>query len=279
MAVPKRPALQIDLELITPETAAARLQLNERNRHIRVERVAALARDMKAGHWMNDGSPYRHAPDGVILDGQHRYMAILQAGVSVWGVVVRNVDPDTQLIMDTGMKRTFGDALQIRGVHYATLVASSTRLFACWEVGLRGVKLGHRSRPFTQWELWDYYVKHQEEVDRVARRAARLEHLLHGMSATWFALADHLFHSISPDDAEAFWVSVETGGSGPKSPAATFRRVLTANAARAEYEANDGYVMMAYAIKCWNAFRKGYAMDVVHYRPGGANPEPYPEPV
>jgi hypothetical protein len=82
-AVGKR--LTISLEMITPDMAADLLAVNVSNRNVRQRRVDQYARDMQVGRWQPTGEPITISDTGKLLNGQHRLMAVVQAGVTVLG--------------------------------------------------------------------------------------------------------------------------------------------------------------------------------------------------
>lgn len=107
-----RSELTASVEVITPEIAASLLERNTGNRAVRRAVVSQLARDMKRGHWQLSHQGIAIAPDGRLLDGQHRLNAIVEAGIPVRMVVARNVSPEAFAVMDRGKMRTLRDVLQ-----------------------------------------------------------------------------------------------------------------------------------------------------------------------
>ena len=54
--------------------------------------VAALAREMQAGRWARNPQPLCFARSGRLLNGQHRLLAVLRAGVTVEMAVLRDLE-------------------------------------------------------------------------------------------------------------------------------------------------------------------------------------------
>lgn len=130
--------LTMEEVLVTPELAAEWLKRNTRNREKRPKRIAAYARDMAAGRWRRSGEAVKFSPDGTLLDGQNRLYAIIEAGVSVWLMVVRGVDPDAQMVMDSGIGRTASDATAMRQIKHASTASAAARWCLTWASG--GIK-------------------------------------------------------------------------------------------------------------------------------------------
>ena len=109
----------IDIVDLTPAEAEAMLSHNTRNRNVRVNDVAGYARDMLAGDWQFTAEPIKFDTDGVLIDGQHRLLALVAAGkespdIAVKVIVVRNLEPEAQEALDTGISRCPGDGRRVQ---------------------------------------------------------------------------------------------------------------------------------------------------------------------
>lgn len=113
---------------VTPEMAARWLARNTRNRTIRKSDLDRYKRDIATGRWHMEGSPLRFAPDGTLLDGQHRLTAIVETGATLTLLVVRGIAVEAQNVMDTGRKRTAADALAINGHKNSAAEAAVARI-------------------------------------------------------------------------------------------------------------------------------------------------------
>lgn len=122
---------------VTPEIAARWLDKNTRNRKAAAAVVRKYAEDMRAGRWVLTGAPIQFSGD-LLLDGQHRLMAVVQSGATIPFFVVRNLEAGAQHYMDIGKKRTISDQLTLDGVKNASIVAAAARLSFLWHNGLVG---------------------------------------------------------------------------------------------------------------------------------------------
>lgn len=113
---------------VTPDMAARWLGRNTRNRVIRQVVVDRYARDMSSGMWRLDGNPIRFAPDGTLLDGQHRLAAVIKSGITITTAVAQGISADAQAVMDSGRARTSGDMFAIDGEKHAHILAAAARL-------------------------------------------------------------------------------------------------------------------------------------------------------
>lgn len=124
----------------TPHVAQNYLDRNEHNRKIRDTVVKRYAQDMSAGDWMETGDPIRLDTTGKLLDGQHRLAAVVLAGqyrpeFSIRMLVIRGLDPKTQDVIDTGLKRTPADVLHLAGIKNSIQVSSTIRCLVRLETG------------------------------------------------------------------------------------------------------------------------------------------------
>jgi len=106
-----------EIMTITPEIAAEFLLRNTENRKKRGWWISALAGMIKRGEWIVSHQGIAFDKNGVLLDGQHRLEAIVEAGIPVQMVVSFDVDGDAFKVVDNGIKRTLSD---LTGIHVRT---------------------------------------------------------------------------------------------------------------------------------------------------------------
>ena len=71
-----------------------------------------------------------------MIDGQHRCEAVIESGVTVRMLVVKGLDPRSREVIDTGAKRTGGDALRFAGfTQDPTVLAAVARIADARENG------------------------------------------------------------------------------------------------------------------------------------------------
>ena len=123
------------VEAIGPDRARAYLRHNTRNRRTVQAHVAAIARDIVAGRWMVNAQPICFSADGLLLNGQHRLMAVILADGMIEVPVIRGLSLAAQATYDLHAKRApeFGPALESFGDR--ALVAAMANLL--WRRELR----------------------------------------------------------------------------------------------------------------------------------------------
>lgn len=258
---------------ITPDKAREMLAYNTHNRNLRGRVVAAYAEDMRMGGWAEDGQSVKFAADGALLDGQHRLAAVIEADVPVRMLVVRNLPNEAQENMDTQAKRTFGDVLKLRGEDRFIALAAAARRVHLWETGFR--KKGSGQISPTNRQMLQTLDKYPWLRSTVSVSESVRQHVpIHG---SILALCHWLFVQIDADDCNHFFSRLADGVNlAEGDPIHVLRRtVFKENTDRSRIADT---VLLAYVIKAWNAFREGRKISILRYRPGGANPEAFPEP-
>ena len=115
ISIKKQQHQKAEVVEITPAEAQRHLNNNRNNRKPRMTVVERYARDMRAGNWSITGESIAIDENGDLLNGQHRLMACVRAGVPFTTVLVTGVPPSAFRNMDTGAKRTIGDMLMLMG--------------------------------------------------------------------------------------------------------------------------------------------------------------------
>lgn len=120
--------MEVKLESVTPEKAEAWLNKNNNNRTLRDGVAELYAKDMKNGKWTQCAAPIAFYDDGDLADGQHRLWAIIESNTTQRFPVVRGLNRQDGLNIDTGLGRTIVDNGRISGLDTelsCTLVAAA----------------------------------------------------------------------------------------------------------------------------------------------------------
>lgn len=123
----------------------ALLAMNTSNRKVRQSAVQRMRVDIESGAWRLTASGIGVDIRGVTSDGQHRLLAIKEAGYPpVQFVLVVGLSPDAQAVVDRHAKRSLADALSL--LHGRTI---STALVAASNAMLSITNSTSRSDPFS----------------------------------------------------------------------------------------------------------------------------------
>ncbi len=114
---------------ITPAMAESFLAHNTRNRPVSATHLAMFEAMLQRGELQLTHQGVAISDSGVLLDGQHRLLAILNTGIPATMMVTTGLPDAVFAVLDTGSKRTASDILSIDGAKNATSIASAIRLY------------------------------------------------------------------------------------------------------------------------------------------------------
>lgn len=256
---------QIEIVDLTPELARKWLGTNTRNRKIKKAVVSRYARDIRRGLWQLTGDPIRFDTNRDMIDGQHRCYAVIAADVSIPVVVIRDLHPDAQLVVDTGAKRTVNDALTIRGATSdGRWVGSSIRQYLTYTGG---------EEP-TQSEVVRWVEDHTDEATEAASKAHAVQHAGLRGGAIWGA-AWLILTEVDEDATNRFFDHIITGADLPVgSPilhlrARFFEGIPVGSTGVWAIRHN-----LAWVFKAWNSWRDGRKLQLLRM----ARSDNYPVP-
>lgn len=139
---------------VTPEQAQAWLANRDPNqRTVRKSQVAKYARDMLAGRWWLNPHPIIINKRGLVIDGQHRLLGVVQASVTVLMMVAFDVDGDYGSPIDQGRPRSAVDVIQ--NVNNAEIAAARA---------LRSLHLANSHATFTTAEIRETIESHSSDL-------------------------------------------------------------------------------------------------------------------
>jgi hypothetical protein len=272
---------------VDPELAREWLSLNTHNRNHRPGMVAAYAEAMQAGDWHTDVDPIafagvlggrgKNAP--VLLNGQHRLLALVEAEVTLEFLVVQGLSIADQADMDAGIRRQLGDQLRLMGHPYSIDLAAVLRLVYGYEHDtLRGAMGG-----VAYSTLLRFLADHPDLPESVLP-AKRVRDSIGGPVSVYGA-GHYILSCIDDknidDDVEEFYVKLQYGeGLDTGSPILAYRNQAIASqnshnvSRRRKGQANQ----LALLFKAWNAWRNGTHVASLSWRGGGKHAESFPVP-
>jgi hypothetical protein len=265
---------QIEIVEVTPALAAEWLAANTHNRHLRRNVVYAYAADMRDGHWRFNGEPVKFADDGALLDGQHRLQAVIEADVTVLLAVVRGLPREAQETVDAGAKRNFADVLKLRGELNCHALAATLRRVTLWEAGARSTEKNIQPTNAQMSRTLSKYPWLRDLMVPAARVADGS-----GLPPSVAGLCWWLFSQLNSEDAEVFMARLRDGQNLAKGDPVYELRQAIARTRQVRGARASSIFLIALVIKAWNAYREGRPVGELRYRPGGAHPEAYPEPL
>lgn len=267
--------VKTEMTSISPARAVELLRANKNNRRASGPLVTRYARDMSAGRWQPNGSAIVLNGDGSLLDGQHRLMACIEAGVPFETLLIRGVSSDAMATIDTGRSRRLSDVLGMRGEKNARTLAAVLRQTMIWgttappAIPFRNA----RANPSPS-ELLELLERYPE-----ARDATLIANRPHprGMSGGVVgALALNLI--VSVDDracVDDFFNAVMQGEGDTSSAPYSLWHSLVKRAGELNNKPDTSWYL-ALMIKAWNAQVTGDMPAIWRWRRAGSSAEQFP---
>ncbi|MBN2129326.1 MAG: hypothetical protein JW741_07505 [Sedimentisphaerales bacterium] len=263
------PKCHMSLVHITPEMACRWLeQANFQNRRVNEAKVRKLATDIRSGKWGLTHQGIAFDTHGVLIDGQHRLWAIVEADQDVTMWVGFNFDPKTRFDVDNNTPRTITDRLKIDGNHGKV----TDQHTACAKAMMRGLR---HKRDFTAHEVDAIFRRHGKAIHfavaalpKGAGRAGIAVAAVHGaLARAWY--------SIQEQDLAEFTRMLMTGiiTNHAYTAIALLRNHLVAHAGATDHASNVG--KYAKTERALLAFFHAQPLSVL--RPVGSEHFPLPE--
>lgn len=243
------------------------LAANTTNRPISKPVVRSFADVMRRGEWRVTHQGIAFDTNGVLVDGQHRLAAVLEADMPIEMTVFTEVPPETFDVLDTGKRRNAADVLAIDGETKTLMLASM----------LRTVWL-YQHRPEQSWsgraasvsnpEIRQTLGEHPGIRDCVTlgeRIAAET-----GMIKSAAGAASYLVDHANPQaDLDPWWEGIiEGAGLGKNDPRLRFRntmlRMAREQASHTQRRRNTREHVALY-LKAFNAWAGGEALHQLRY--------------
>lgn len=165
-------------QLITPAYAAELLKMNTNNRAIRQSKVDALAESMRKGEWELSNDAITISEGNVLLNGQHRLMAVVKSGVPCNFIVYTGAPDSTLDIMDTPSLRKVSDVIQRKGgtntVRMQATIAAVYRWIDDYENNWETLFRFDNHARGTRREAITYYEEHKDILTKWLNRAAQI---------------------------------------------------------------------------------------------------------
>ena len=141
---------------------------NLKNRKINDNHMKKLSMDIRNGRWVFNGQPVIRDKDGYLRDGQHRLLAIKNAGYPQVPILLVTLKGDKDRIelaydrMDMNKTRTYGQRLAHKGIEYFNTVASIRRKITY-------IKTAFCSFPVVSDSVYDEIGKiYRDEIEKIA---------------------------------------------------------------------------------------------------------------
>lgn len=263
----------VTLETVAPQDAKTMLLSNTKNRPLRSKTlVARIANDIKQGRWQLNGDTIRFSSDGVLLDGQHRLHAIIEAEQPVQTYIVRGLASESFETIDTNRaSRSGGDILSIAGYKNCNTLSATASLVITYERTGDPLNPTIRFKP-TPWEIHQYIESNQKLVDAVNYIVGHRNGIGSLISLSRYSFAFYRMSSSDPFKSRLFTEQFRTGSDlEPGSPVLILRnRYIDDRLGKARM--NNRY-KLALLFKAWRLWSDGASVKHLRIREEGLAPE------
>lgn len=216
--------------LVTPSIAEDYLSKNTQNRSVSVHRVLAYADDMANGRWKFNPLPIVFSISGKLIDGQHRLLAIIKAGVPVESVVMFGAPDESMDIIDSGKPRSASDVLKIDGVADSNNVCATAKRIIGYDNGLAAILQGGTTSHIhntTKVEVIEYVRTHLDDLHNLVSNAKSIYKYGNITLLAPSEIAFFLYALKPPESASEFMTKVISGvGLNEGTPELAIRRIL-----------------------------------------------------
>ena len=154
--------------LVTPKYAEELLKMNSNNRSVRQSKVDSLAESMKKGEWELSNDAITISEGNVLLNGQHRLLAVIKSGVPCNFIIYTGAPDSSFDIMDTPALRKISDVIQRKGgtntVRAQTVISYMSRLMDDYKNKWETIYRFDRNSTWTRKESITYYDNNSEAI-------------------------------------------------------------------------------------------------------------------
>ncbi len=244
------------IETITPSKARKMLEKNTSNRSIKPATVKLYSTAMKAGEWKLNGEGIIMNED-VLLNGQHRLHACIDADTPFMTLVVHGVESSAFKTMDRHTKRSNGNVLGILGYKYGNYLSSAANFIHMvrTHAGKKTPTAARNTEKTNYFDIEDFMVENPGLVESV--RFANEHSFMAKFMVSTAAAALHYMASFSGRErADEFIEGIATGiNLPPGDPRLVLRNHLINRFASRNKERSE--IVMARYIYAWNAWVSG----------------------
>jgi len=261
--------MQTNEILITPELANEFLLSNKGNRKIRPYYVTYLAKQMKSGLWQEQtGDTIKINRSGDLIDGQHRLLALIKAGMSIKFLIAYEVDNMAFDVIDQGLSRSSEDALKAFG---ATNTRRIGRLIRNADIIQRigYYRVPNSAEVLSVREIGVIFLEQKDSIYETIHFAHKIyEKGLYIIPEIFILTFHYLLKNKYQKEIEVFLISLCTGLgiNEPHSPVNMLRtRFLVENKS---LKKTPRTIMMALFIKAWNNYILGKSIKSLKINEG-----------
>lgn len=245
---------------LTPVLASLLLERNSANRPISKTGKNEIKQDIANGRFVFNGESIIVSDTGILNDGQHRCINVLEAGIAIQTVIVFGPKEETRYSVDSGKSKTVSNYLAMKGRKYTHILGAAVSFVIQWKS--RG------------------YLNHGNEYTRPSKQAILegADHLrgidasVEFTSAAMKSVGSHavlafchyaFWKASSRENADHFMTKLMEGDGLKKGDPILYCRNRLLGMGRGVHAGARAELVF----KCWNAWRSGHTID--HFKMSG----------
>lgn len=263
--------MQYVTENITPGKAQNYLKVSGGNRPISKVTVRSYADTMRKGRWMLNGVPIIFDNEGRLIDGHHRLLAVVEAGIPVRFDVARGAAPEAFTTIDCGRHRNVGQLLAMQGVKHYNLIGSiiraNARLVQSDRLYQNNGSPNGKTYFTTNADDYDTYRSDVEGYDHVADVMVKFQSRCRLLASSWGGgIYYYLTHTGGYTEQEVFpfFDVLYNLEDNSIKPASLLRKVIAKEAI--EGRKLQAETLWVYIVKAWNSYVTGTPLKILRYR-------------
>lgn len=255
------------------------------NRPINPRKVNLYAVDMLKGNWRLTHQGIAFSKSGWMKDGQHRMLAIVQAGetgatdgsvqlppkptIKIKMPVTFGLDEDVFDVIDNGLPRNANQILAMAGYRNGVALAACARLLYMYDN--YDYKLWGSARVSNHEVLT---TVRQTNIDAYIPESTGL--VPYGFMIIPTTVGYYVCERAYPSGPHEEFLEVLRSGvdAGKDDPRIVFRNMVIRSKGQARIRRRESTIHLAYYIKTWNDFVAGVKRNAISFRAGEEFPKP-----
>lgn len=258
--------MQTKVETFTPEQAQKALATSPGNRTIKRAWVQSLSNIIVTKHWRLTGQPIIFDQFGRLMDGHHRLLACVAAGIPITVLVVRGSDRDNFPDIDNVVPRSFADVASLNGYAQGRAIAAIAQFVWAWQRGLLspGAEVANQTKP------WGYNAQVMLEVlghyKSIALAVVPSQEVTASIGIRPSVVGGLMFlmKTGDPEMADEFWNAIRTGEMLGANDARKRLRDMALGWRMRQMRITPWEACVA-CIRAWNTYTDGETCKTIRY--------------
>lgn len=260
--------MRILKQFITPYQATMLLKGNTDNRTLNQNRVTRYANDILKNMWVEDtGELIKISKTGKIIDGQHRLVAIIKAGIGIHLHIAYDIQDDVFQVIDSGKPRSAGDVFKIAGVKNYNNISAIIQLYNNIYNNKSTAASVSIEKRLSAKELLVIYKLNPEYWDDIVKRSINYRLAFQGvLPISEIGALIALFDNYNSEKSDDFISQLCKGVNVSNNAIILLRNKLISDKLNSQHKMSAS-IKRALIIKSWNYFIKNIEPKILRFKP------------